>query len=249
MPVIQVENLHKSFDGRPILAGIGLEIDQGEVVTIIGPSGSGKTTLLRCINFLEPADQGQLMFDNQQYDLTKITKQEVRQIRMQTGFVFQSYNLFANQTALQNVTLGLTVARKIKRQEARQIALQALTEVGMQDYAQSYPDQLSGGQMQRVAIARSLALKPKIIYFDEPTSALDPELTQEVLGVIKNLANKGTTMVVVTHELSFARDISDRVVFVENGQIAAQGTPQGILVKPVNPRLIKFLKKSDFQRE
>ena len=199
--MLKIKDIHKSFDGNEILKGIDLDIEKGDVVAILGPSGSGKTTLLRCINFLERADKGEIVFDGEHIDLHTATKKQIASIRNKTAFVFQNYNLFLNKTVLQNVTLGLTVARKIDKAQARKTAEEALTRVGMQEKLKSYPNQLSGGQQQRVAIARGLATDPEIIYFDEPTSALDPELIGEVLAVMRRLADEGMTMLVVTHEM------------------------------------------------
>ena len=197
--MVEVKGIKKSFGGTEVLKGVDIKVEQGDVVAILGPSGSGKTTLLRCMNFLERAQAGQLVFDGQAYDLHKVTKKEIAAIRRKTAFVFQNYNLFLNKTALQNVTEGLVIARKMPKDQARQTAEQALEKVGLSDRMDYYPSQLSGGQQQRVAIARALAAQPEIIYFDEPTSALDPELTGEVLAVMRQLAEEGMTMLVVTH--------------------------------------------------
>ena len=239
---MRAENVRKSFDGLRVLDGISLEIRPGDVVALVGPSGSGKTTFLRCLNFLERADSGRLLFEDTWHDLRNIRKKEIAAIRMDTAFVFQAFNLFANKTALENVAAGLRYARKVKKEEAERRALQALEKVGLRDWAGHYPHQLSGGQQQRVAIARAIVTNPKIIYFDEPTSALDPELTQEVLQVIRQLAEEGMTMLVVTHEMSFARNVANRVVFMEGGHIVEDGPPEQIFEHPKEERTREFLK-------
>jgi len=221
--MLQIRNLRKSFGDLQVLKSIDLDVNKGDVVAILGPSGSGKTTMLRCLNFLEKSDGGTMLFDDQRVDLARVTHAEANALRRRTGFVFQSYNLFANKTALQNVTEGLIIARKMPRRRAEEIARAALVKVGMDDRADYYPSQLSGGQQQRVAIARAMAANPEIIYFDEPTSALDPELTGEVLAVMRSLAGEGRTMLVVTHEMDFARHAANRVVFMEQGVIVKNG--------------------------
>ena len=217
--MLEIRNIHKRFGALDVLRGVDIAVEQGDVVAILGPSGSGKTTLLRCINFLETADSGEMIFDGERFDLAHTSKKDVQRLRKKTGFVFQNYNLFQNKTALQNVTEGLIIARKTPREQAMEIAMGALSKVGLADRAQSYPSQLSGGQQQRVAIARAIATRPEIIYFDEPTSALDPELTGEILKVIRDLAAEHMTMVIVTHEMAFARDVSDHVIFMDGGVI------------------------------
>ena len=199
--MLEIQNVTKSFGALEVLRGVDLTVEKGDVAAIIGPSGSGKTTLLRCMNFLERAGSGTMIFDGERVDLARVSGKEAARLRRKTAFVFQSYNLFRNKTALQNVTEGLTVARKIPREQAAETARRALRKVGMLDRADHYPHQLSGGQQQRVAIARAIAPDPEIIYFDEPTSALDPELTGEVLAVMRQLAEEGMTMLVVTHEM------------------------------------------------
>ncbi len=243
MALLEIKDIHKSFGNLHVLKGIDLTVNKGDVIAILGPSGSGKTTLLRCMNYLETADAGTLIFKDQSYDLSNTSKKEIADLRKRTGFVFQNYNLFTNKTALQNVTLGLTVARNVSKEEANVIGMQMLEKVGMQDRSNHYPSQLSGGQQQRVAIARALATSPDIIYFDEPTSALDPELIQEVLSVMKTLANEGMTMVVVTHEMAFARDVSNRVIFIDQGVIAEEGEPQELFTHPKNKRTQDFLSR------
>ena len=210
-----------------------------------GPSGSGKTTLLRCLNFLERADGGKLIFDGETFDLHATSKKDIARIRRKTGFVFQSYNLFANKTALGNVIEGLIVARKMPKAEAVNIGRQMLERVGLSGREEAYPSELSGGQQQRVAIARALATTPEIIYFDEPTSALDPELTGEVLAVMRDLANEGMTMLVVTHEMSFARNVSNRVMLMENGVIVEAGESKAFFEHPQQERTRAFLRTLD----
>ncbi len=239
--MIQVENLQKSFDGTPVLCGIDLTVRPGDVTAIIGPSGSGKTTLLRCLNFLETADSGTLRFDGESFSLPAISKKDIARLRKKTAFVFQSYNLFANKTALQNITEGLIVGRHMPKTEALDRGRQALEKVGLADRSNAYPAQLSGGQQQRVAIARAIAAQPEIIYFDEPTSALDPELTGEVLNVMRALADEGMTMLVVTHEMRFARHVSGRVVFMEQGRIVETGPSEELFAHPREERTRAFL--------
>ena len=239
--MLQIRNLRKSFGDLQVLKGVDLDVSKGDVVAILGSSGSGKTTMLRCLNFLEKADEGTMLFDDRRVELNRVTHGEANALRRRTGFVFQSYNLFANKTALQNVTEGLIVARKMPRQQAEEIAHAALVEVGMDDRCSHYPIQLSGGQQQRVAIARAIAADPEIIYFDEPTSALDPELTGEVLAVMRKLAEEGRTMLVVTHEMDFARHVANRVVFMDQGVIVEQNTAEAFFTNPTQPRTQEFL--------
>lgn len=239
--MIQANGVKLAFNGQEVLKGIDVEVNPGEVVVILGPSGSGKTTLLRSLNFLEKADAGHLVFGEDSYDLAQMTKKEIAAIRKRTAFVFQNYNLFANKTALQNVTEGLIVARKVPKQEAERIGKAALDKVGLSDKYDSYPSQLSGGQQQRVGIARAIATNPEVIYFDEPTSALDPELIGEVLAVMMQLAKEGMTMVVVTHEMGFARAVADRVIFMDGGQIIEEGRPEDIFDQPKEERTKQFL--------
>ena len=240
--MLTVRNVAKKFGDTQVLRGVGLSVNKGDVIAIIGQSGGGKTTLLRCINFLETADSGEMEFDGEHFQLNHISKRDIQKIRRKTAFVFQSYNLFRNKTTLQNVMLGLTVARKIPKAQAQEIARAALDKVGLADKADSYPNALSGGQQQRVAIARALATSPEIIYFDEPTSALDPELTGEVLAVMRQLAEEGMTMLVVTHELGFARHVSTKVVFMENGAIVESGPSEEFFANPKEERTRAFLK-------
>ncbi len=235
--MLEIQNVTKSFGALEVLRGVDLTVEKGDVAAIIGPSGSGKTTLLRCMNFLERAGSGTMIFDGERVDLARVSGKEAARLRRKTAFVFQSYNLFRNKTALQNVTEGLTVARKIPREQAAETARRALRKVGMLDRADHYPHQLSGGQQQRVAIAPD----PEIIYFDEPTSALDPELTGEVLAVMRQLAEEGMTMLVVTHEMGFARNVSSKVVFMEDGRIVESGTARELFEHPRQQRTRAFL--------
>ncbi len=240
--MLEIRNIHKRFGALDVLRGVDIAVEQGDVVAILGPSGSGKTTLLRCINFLETADSGEMIFDGERFDLAHTSKKDVQRLRKKTGFVFQNYNLFQNKTALQNVTEGLIIARKTPDEQAMEIAMGALSKVGLADRAQSYPSQLSGGQQQRVAIARAIATRPEIIYFDEPTSALDPELTGEVLSVMRDLAAEGMTMLVVTHEMGFARTVSSRVVFMENGVVVESAPSADFFERPREERTKAFLR-------
>jgi len=241
--MIAVKNIKKSFGSNHVLKGIDLSLEKGDVVVILGPSGSGKTTILRCINFLERADEGQLTIGDMQVDLKRASSKEILKLRKRTGFVFQNYALFANKTALQNVMIGLTVARKVPKDQAEKIAKEALDKVGLSEKYDHYPSQLSGGQQQRVGIARAVALNPDVILFDEPTSALDPELIGEVLNVMKQLAREGVTMIVVTHEMSFARDVASNVIFMDGGVIVEQGRPEEIFDNPKEERTKQFLKR------
>ena len=256
MPILEIENLQKSFDGQKVLRGISLSLEKGDVVALIGPSGNGKTTLLRCINFLETPDGGSITVNGEKiFDAAKAARQseaEIRKKRLHFGMVFHNFNLFPQYTALQNVALAkelLEKERAGKSSSAREIKAGAekearalLAQVGLSDKADYYPHQLSGGQQQRVAIARALALRPDILCFDEPTSALDPELTGEVLRVIKSLADGSTTMIIVTHEMAFARDVASKIVFIENGEIAEEGTPEKIFEHPDNRRVAEFIR-------
>ena len=250
MSMLEVKGIRKSFDGKTqVLNGIDVSVRKGEVIAILGPSGGGKTTLLRCINFLEKADSGSLSLDGKTYDLAKITKKEIAEIRRKTAFVFQNYNLFLNKTALQNVTEGLIVARKMEKAKSEEIGRAALEKVGMLERVDYYPNQLSGGQQQRVAIARALATDPEIIYFDEPTSALDPELTGEVLGVMRRLADEGMTMLVVTHELGFAKNISTRTMFIEGGVVVEEAPSREFFANPRQERTKAFLRAISSKEE
>lgn len=241
MAILKVTDIRKSFGKNTVLDGIDIEVNKGDVVAILGPSGGGKTTLLRCINFLETADAGEIEFDGKKHNLSKLDKKTISEIRRNTAFVFQNYNLFLNKTAIENVTEGLIVARKMERREAYDKGMKLLEKVGLSDKADFYPNQLSGGQQQRVAIARALATDPEIIYFDEPTSALDPELTGEVLSVMRNLADDGMTMLVVTHELTFAKNAANRIIFMENGKIIEENTSKEFFENPKEERTREFL--------
>lgn len=241
--MLEIKGLKKAFGSLEVLKGVDLKVKQGDVVAILGPSGSGKTTMLRCVNFLEHADGGSLIFDGKEYPFHNISKKDIAAIRQKTAFVFQNYNLFLNKTALHNVTEGLIIGRKMPKARAEEKARAALEKVGMLDRADYYPHQLSGGQQQRVAIARALALKPDILCFDEPTSALDPELTGEVLKVIRSLADQNMTMVIVTHEMAFARDVADQVIFMDSGVIVEQGDAKQVIENPQEERTRQFLSR------
>ena len=241
--MLEIKNIHKAFHKNEVLKGVSVKVEKGDVVVILGPSGSGKTTLLRCVNFLERADRGEILFDNLQVDINTATSADISKIRKRTAFVFQNYNLFNNKTALENVTEGLIVARKVPKADAIDIAKRALNKVGLSDRNDYYPSKLSGGQQQRVAIARAIAVNPDVILFDEPTSALDPELTGEVLSVMKQLAKDGTTMVVVTHEMSFAQDVANHIVFMDGGVVVEEGNPKEIFTRPREERTRQFLSR------
>ena len=240
--MLEALGVRKSFDGREVLRGIDLQVEKGDVIAILGPSGSGKTTFLRCLNFLERADAGALIFDGERFDLHAASRADIARVRKKTAFVFQNYNLFLNKTVLQNVTLGLTLGAKMKKDAARDIAVRALERVGMANRLDAYPSQLSGGQQQRVAIARGLASSPEIIYFDEPTSALDPELIGEVLSVMRQLADEGMTMLVVTHEMDFARNVSSKVLFMEGGSVVESGPSRAFFEAPREERSRAFIR-------
>ena len=240
--MIEIKNLHKSYDKLEVLKGINFTINDGDVVAILGHSGSGKTTVLRCMNFLVKADKGTIIFDGKEHDLANVSHKEISEIRKKTGFVFQNYNLFLNKTVLENVMTGLVIARKVPQEEAKKKAIEALEKVGMADRLDHYPSQLSGGQQQRVSIARALVYEPEVIYFDEPTSALDPELIGEVLTTMKQLAESGMTMVVVTHELSFAKNISNKVLFLDKGEVIENTDSKSFFENPTNERVKQFLK-------
>ena len=241
--MIKLQNIHKQFGDTEVLKGIDLEIKQGEIIVIIGSSGTGKSTLLRCVNFLEQADQGTISIDDIKVDTQKHTKAEVLALRRKTGFVFQNYALFAHQTARQNIAEGLITVRGWKKQQAHEKAQQILDDIGLGEKTDSYPAALSGGQQQRVGIGRAMALQPELLLFDEPTSALDPEWVGEVLNLMKKLANQHQTMLVVTHEMQFAKEVADRVIFMADGHIVEQGSPQDIFGNPQDPKLKKFLNK------
>jgi len=238
--MLEVEHVSKKFKDHQVLVDVNLKVNQGDVVVILGPSGSGKTTFLRCLNHLEKADTGHLTLGGKEYDLSKLSKKEILEIRQKTAFVFQHYNLFANKTALENILEGLVVARKIPKEEAIQRAESALEKVGLLAYKDYYPSQLSGGQQQRIGIARAIAVKPDVILLDEPTSALDPELVGDVL---KQLAQEGVTMVVVTHEMGFARDVANHVIFMDGGHIIEENEPHEFFNSPKEERTKQFLSR------
>ncbi|WP_066371379.1 amino acid ABC transporter ATP-binding protein [Neobacillus fumarioli] len=241
--MLEIKDVHKSFGKNEILKGVSLKIDKGDVVVILGPSGSGKTTLLRIINFLERADKGHAIFDDTDVNLKTASKKQIHRIRQKVAFIFQNYNLFHNKTALENVTEGLIIGRKVPKKEAVEMGKNALDKVGLSEKYHAYPSELSGGQQQRVGIARAVALNPDIILFDEPTSALDPEWVGEVLNVMKTIAKEGTTMLVVTHEMSFAKDVANKVIFMDGGVIVEEGTPKGIFTNPKEDRTRQFLRR------
>ena len=237
--MIKLENVHKSFGKNEVLKGIDLRIEKGQVVVIIGPSGSGKSTVLRTMNYLEEPTSGKVIVDGM--DLSD--KSKLNEVRAEVGMVFQNFNLFPHMTVIENLTLAQTKVRKTSSDEAKKIGQALLDRVGLGDKANAYPDSLSGGQKQRVAIARALAMKPKVMLFDEPTSALDPEMVREVLDVMKSLAEEGMTMVIVTHEMSFAKEVADRVLFVDGGLILEDDTPEKVFDTPTNDRTKLFLSK------
>jgi polar amino acid transport system ATP-binding protein len=241
VPVVQAEAIHKSFGSNVVLDGIDLEVEAGEALVVIGPSGSGKSTLLRCINLLEPIDSGRIFLEG-----TEITAKgaKVASIRQRIGIVFQQFNLFPHLKAIDNVTLAARRVRKMSRREAEMKAHELLSRVGLDEKAKQYPHQLSGGQQQRVAIARALMMEPRVMLFDEVTSALDPELVGEVLVVMRDLAHSGMTMVVVTHEMQFAREVGDRLIFMDEGKIVEEGVPADLLDRPQQERTKRFLRRS-----
>lgn len=241
--MITVENLKKNFGDLEVLKDINIHVNKGEVISILGPSGSGKSTFLRCLNYLETPTSGILTIGDTTINTKTANKTEINSLRKESAMVFQNYNLFNNKTVLENVTEALIVVKKLSKSEAINIAMNSLKKVGMEEKKDVYPKTLSGGQKQRVSIARAIALNPKVILFDEPTSALDPELVSEVLSVIKDLAREHRTMLIVTHEMSFARDVSDRVIFMDNGYIVEEGTPKEIFSNPKQDRTKQFLNK------
>jgi len=241
--MIELKNIHKSFGRQEVLKGIHLTVRKGDVVVILGPSGSGKTTLLRCINFLERPNDGEVAIGNFRVQCKHPSKADILTLRRKTAMVFQHYNLFKHKTVLENVMEGLVVVQKLPKDAAREKSLQMLEKVGLSHKVDAYPVELSGGQQQRVGIARALALEPEVILFDEPTSALDPELVGEVLGVIRKIAREGVTMIVVTHEMGFARDVSNHVVFMDDGKIVEEGKPDDIFARPREERTKQFLKR------
>nr|WP_284700668.1 amino acid ABC transporter ATP-binding protein [Thermoanaerobacterium sp. R66] len=238
--VIRVDNLHKRFGNLEVLKGVSLEVKKGEVLVIIGPSGSGKSTILRCINLLEEPTKGDIYIEGEKINDKKA---DINKIRQKVGMVFQHFNLFPNMTAIGNITLAPIKVKKMDKKTAEDIAMRLLKKVGLEDKRDAYPVKLSGGQKQRLAIARALAMQPDVMLFDEPTSALDPEMVKEVLNVMKELANEGMTMVVVTHEMGFAREVADRVIFVDDGVIVEEGTPEELFANPKSPRTKEFFSK------
>ena len=244
MSLIEIRDLHKKYRENVVLNGIDMKIEKGDVIGIIGPSGTGKSTLLRCLNQLEIPEKGSIVLDGREIDLSSgRNKKDILELRQKTGMVFQQFNLFERKTALQNVEEGLIVVRKKSREEARRLALEELDRVGMTAWANHYPRHLSGGQQQRVAIARALAMKPLLLLLDEPTSALDPEMVGEVLEVIRQLVREGFTMLLVSHEMAFVRNVSNRVIFIDNGVIVEDDKPQVVFHNPKNPRTREFLSK------
>ena len=241
--MIKVSNLKKQFNGIDVLKDISIDVKSGEVVVILGPSGSGKSTFLRCLNYLEKPDGGTIEIGDAKIVAPKVSKKDIHNLRKQSAMVFQHYNLFNNKTVLQNVTEALIVVKKLNKDEANKIALDALKKVGMLDKKDAYPRTLSGGQMQRVSIARAMAINPNVILFDEPTSALDPELVSEVLSVIKDLAKENRTMIIVTHEMSFAKHVGDRIIFMADGLVVEEGTPDEIFNNPKHDRTKQFLNR------
>lgn len=247
--MLELKNITKSFGGAPVLKGVDLTVRKGDVVAVLGPSGSGKTTLLRIADFFERADSGEMIFDGVRLDLSSVGHAKIAEIRRKTGFVFQNYNLFLNMTALENVTAGLRIVRGLSKREADEIGRHSLAEVGMLERADYYPAALSGGQQQRIGIARAIAANPEVIYLDEPTSALDPELVGEVLAVIRKLAAEGRTMVLVTHELEFARRVATRIVFMADGKVVEENEPEAFFRNPREERTRQFLKRLDGSTE
>lgn len=241
--MLKAENIRLSFGENEVLKGIGIEIERGQVISIIGPSGSGKSTFLRSLNFLETPSSGKITFGEKTFNMENISKKEINEIRGYTTMVFQNYNLFKNKTALENVIEGLLIVKKMRRKEAEDKGMELLEKVGLQDKADSYPNQLSGGQQQRVGIARAIAMNPEVILLDEPTSALDPELIGEVLKVIKDMVKEHMTMIIVTHEMQFAREISDYIIFMADGMVVEEGTPEKIFTQSENERLKSFLSR------
>ena len=242
-PMVKIEHLYKEFDSdTKVLKDINLTINKNEVIAILGPSGTGKSTLLRCLNYLTVPIKGIIEIGDIRIDAENHTKKDVIELRKHSSMVFQGYNLFKNKTAIENVMEALVVVQKKSKEEAEKTALELLAKVGMLERKDFYPSKLSGGQQQRVGIARALAVNPNVLLFDEPTSALDPELVGEVLNTIKSLAEEGTTMILVTHEIGFAREVATRVLFMDGGQIAADGTPEEIIDHPENERIQQFLK-------
>lgn len=243
---IEITDVHKSFGNHKILKGVNVVVQEGEVVCILGPSGSGKTTFLRCINFLERANAGRIILGDNRVDFSAATKKSIKAIRMNTAMVFQGYELFKHMTILQNIMEGLVTVRKVPKKKAMSVAMQALDKVGLADKASAYPSQLSGGQQQRIGIARAMALEPELMLFDEPTSALDPELVDEVLAIMKELAASGRTMIIVTHEMQFAYEVADKIIFMADGKVLESGTPDEVFNHPKEQRTQEFLSRLNF---
>ena len=247
--MIKIEGLSKRYHDNIVLDNVDLEINEGDVIGIIGPSGTGKSTLLRCIDQLEIPEKGTINLGERDVDLSKRSRKDINEIRQNTGMVFQKFNLFEKKTALENVMEGLIVVKKMRKEEARKIALEELSKVGMTAWANHYPKHMSGGQQQRVAIARALAMKPGLLLLDEPTSALDPELVGEVLDVVKDIASKGYTMLLVSHEMNFVRNVSNRVIFLDKGHIVEDGTPRQVFEHPKNQRTKEFFAKMNLMNQ
>ncbi|WP_207626701.1 amino acid ABC transporter ATP-binding protein [Parendozoicomonas haliclonae] len=241
--MLTIENLHKSFADQVVLDGIDLQVDEGEIVVVLGPSGSGKSTLLRCINFLEQPEQGQIRVASASVDAAVARNRDIQTLRRQTSFVFQNYALFKNKTALDNITEALTVVKGMSAKDAEEVGRKVLSSVGLADRADAWPSELSGGQQQRIGIGRAMALDAPLMLFDEPTSALDPEKVHEVLELMKVLARQKRTMIVVTHEIPFAREVADRIIFMDGGKVIEQGTPEEVLDNPQDERTRAFLRQ------
>ena len=241
--MLQLDHIYKSYGDHHVLKDINLHVDQGDVVSLIGPSGTGKTTLLRTINYLEPADKGTITINGISVNTEKAKQADIIKLRRQTAMVFQNYSLFRNKTVLENVTEGLTIVQGKSKEEAEEVAVREISRVGMSDNVDKYPYQLSGGQQQRIGIARAMALDPSVILLDEPTSSLDPERSAEVMRILQNLAELGTTMLITTHEMEFAKHVSNKVVFMENGHIVEEGSPDQIFQNPVEERTRQFVRK------
>lgn len=246
--MIKIRNLHKHFKKKHVLKGIDINVEKGQTVAILGPSGSGKSTLLRCINLLEIPSEGEIDLEDIKIQANNISKKDKLNVRRNTAMVFQNYNLFPHMTALENVIEGLTTVKKMKKEDAVKVGEKYIRKVGLEDRINYYPSQLSGGQQQRVAIARALALNPKVILMDEPTSALDPELVQEVLSVIKDISRDDVTLIIVTHELDFARNVADKIIFMDDGLVVEEGTPKEFFLNPQKERTVQFLNKFNQQQ-
>lgn len=241
--MIQLQNIHKSFGKNEVLKGVDINVNKGDIISILGPSGSGKTTLLRCINFLDKATSGTVKIDDLSLDAKTASKKEIIELRKKTAMVFQNYNLFQHKTVLENIIEGPVIVQKRNKKEAIEQAHELLKKVGLSHKADAYPSSLSGGQQQRVGIARALAMNPQVLLFDEPTSALDPELVGEVLDVIRKIAKEGITMIIVTHEMNFAREVSNHIIFMDGGIVVEEGTPQEIFLETKQERTKQFLQR------